>query len=402
MQPLKLLGVVFLLIAASSFPALGGDEALSRHWQRPIDHSPAFSAKELLPESCGSCHKDKLKDWSGSMHSKSVGPALLFQLDPMADPETAAACYFCHAPFSQQNEVFRKRSASGNGAFIKNRRFDEKLKSTGVSCVVCHVRGPGISGPPAHEQTTLKSAKTDAHEIVQEHFFEEAAFCAACHQLEQGYRINGNLLVNTYTEWKDSAFGRAGIPCQNCHMPGERHLFKGIHDAKMTKSGIEVKVSALKDKGGKMARLTVTNSTTGHYFPTYATPLIIINAFLEDNAGRPLKGTSKEAFIGRKLALDLSKEFFDTRIAPQKSFVFDYPLKVTKKARRLVFEATVYPDEFYNRFYKFFLTQKTTGKRMRQIEEAYKTSSNSSYELFRKELPLKNVVFVRPESPESQ
>ncbi|MFQ5354615.1 MAG: hypothetical protein ACE5DR_06675, partial [Thermodesulfobacteriota bacterium] len=333
----------------------------------------------------------KFKDWSGSRHSKSVGPALLFQLDPDIDPQTAQACYFCHAPLSQQNEIIPADGASGNGAFIKNRRFEEKLKLSGVSCAVCHVRGPGITGPPAHEQRALKESGTEAHEIVQHHFFEDAEFCAACHQLEQGYRVNGNLLVNTYMEWKESDFGRAGIPCQNCHMPGERHLFRGIHDPKMTRSGIKVEVSAIRAKGAATARLTVINSTTGHNFPTYATPLIVVRGYLEDKDGHQLKGSSREAFIGRKLALDLSKEFFDTRIPPQKSFVFDYPLKDTSGAERLVFEATVYPDEFYNRFYKFFLAQKTSGRVRRQIEEAYQTSSNSGYELFRKELSLKDL-----------
>ncbi len=324
-----------------------------------------------------------------------MGPGLLFQLDPLADPETAIACYFCHAPLSVQNETIHTNPYSGEGVYLKNRDFDATLKATGVSCAVCHARGAGVTGPTSPRLKGLAKGVKANHGVRQEGFFEKAEFCAACHQLKDGFRLNGRLLVNTYDEWKESAYGRAGIPCQSCHMPGRRHLFRGIHDAEMARKGIKVEVAGVQGPHGASARLTITNTGAGHYYPTYATPLIVVKGYLVDSKGQEIKDTVLEAYIGRKLALDLSEEYFDTRIAPLDSVTLEYPLRETRGAEKLVFEATVYPDEFYNRFYEYYLRQKTTERKKKQIEEAHKRSSNSAYELFRKDLPLKNLTLKR-------
>lgn len=371
---------------------MGGEGAVAEHWRRPIARSPALSATALLPKTCGACHRSQLRDWSGSLHSKSMGPGLLFQLNPQGDPETATACYFCHAPLSIQSEILFKDSPSSWGEFVENKDFNGPLKATGVSCGVCHARGVGISGPTSPKLKGLASGVKADHASTQEGFFEKAEFCAACHQLKDGFRINGKLLVNTYAEWKESAFGEAGITCQKCHMPDRRHLFRGIHDPAMARSGIKVEVTVVKGSDGAAARLTITNTGAGHKYPTYTTPLIIVKGYLVDAKGAVLKNTSREAYIGRKIALDLSEEFFDTRIAPLGSFTFDYPLKDSGVAKKLVFKATVYPDEFYNRFYKYYLGQESTGRERRELEAAYKNSSTSAYELFRKEIPLKEFV----------
>ncbi len=389
---MRFTALIFLVIIASSSPATGGGGTVATHWQRPVKVHPSLTSKALSPKSCGQCHIEKLGEWSGSLHGRSMGPGLLFQLDPLTDPETARACYFCHAPLSAQSEVIiDKGKALREGVFVLNNKYDESLKLTGVSCAVCHARGEVVAGPVAPLLNGLKKGAGTGHKTRREGFFEEAEFCAACHQLKEGFRLNGRLLVNTFTEWKESAFGRAGIVCQSCHMPGRRHLFRGIHDAEMARSGIAVELSGVKKKEATAARLTITNNGTGHYYPTYATPLIVVKGFLTDNAGSPLKGTVRVKYIGRRLALDLSEEIFDTRIAPLKTFVFDYPLKKTAGAKSVVFTAVVYPDEFYKRFYEYYLTQETTGKIKKQIEEAHKNSSTSDYILFKKELPLSDI-----------
>jgi len=381
--------LIFVVIIASCAPVMGEEAAVTEHWKRPIASSPSLSAKDLLPDRCGACHMDQLRDWSGSLHSKSMGPGLLFQLDPLADPGTATACYFCHAPLVAQSEIVSADKSSGKGAYVKNRDFDERLRSTGVSCGVCHARGGLIRGPLSPKLEGLKKGVSTDHDVRQKGFFEQAEFCAACHQLKDGFRLNGKLLVDTYDEWKKSSFGRAGITCQNCHMPGRRHLFRGIHDGEMAKSGIKTELSIFHGNGSAVARLAITNTGAGHYYPTYATPLIIVKGYLADAAGRMLKGTSLEAYIGRSVALDLSEEFFDTRIAPLDTLFIDYPLKDTDGAKRVVFTATVYPDEFYKRFYEYSLTVEMSVKKKSQLQAAYDRSSNSAYELFKKELALR-------------
>jgi len=387
--------LVCLVIIASSSLSLGGEAMVTGHWKRPGATSPSFSAKDLHPKECGACHEEKLRDWSASLHSKSIGPGLLFQLDPLSDPATAVACYFCHAPLSIQNETIQTKTSSGNVGYAENADFDAALKATGVSCAACHARGAGIVGPPSPRLEGLKKGKGRKHSTQVEAFFTEARFCAACHQLKEGFRLKGRLLVNTYAEWKESPAGRAGISCQAWHMPGRRHLFRGIHDVEMARSGISIETEKIKTKSGPLFRLTITNTSTGHYYPTYATPLIKVRAFLVDNEGRALKGTEKTAFIGRQIALDLSQEYFDTRIAPLRNFVLDYPIKKTGGAKQAVFEAIVYPDEFYTRFYEYFLGQDMSAKKKEEVREAHRRSLKSAYELFRKELPLKDLALNR-------
>ena len=137
------------------------------------------------------------------------------------------------------------------------------------------------------------------------------------------------------------------------------------------------------------ARLVLTNTGAGHYYPTYATPLVVLRAFLATGDGRPVPGTMKTAYIGRMVSLDLSKEYYDTRIPPGGRFVLEYALgDLPPAAARLVFEARVLPDAFYTRFYEAFLGKvKNRGKRA-LIEEALRRSRAGAYLLFRREMRL--------------
>ncbi|MBI5826781.1 MAG: hypothetical protein HZB22_03510 [Deltaproteobacteria bacterium] len=385
--------IMFFTLTSPPF-AIGGEVNAHEHWLRPVKTGPSRSAEELYPERCAKCHRDQYEDWRGALHSKSVGPGLLTQLRPETDPQTAGSCYYCHAPLALQNEVIVDEGESGENAYLSNGSFDERLKLSGVSCAVCHVRQSGVFGPTSPGPDGLKATVKADHASVQSEFFEKAEFCAACHQLDEGFDLNGKLLVNTYMEWKESEYGKGDIACQSCHMPGRRHLFRGIHDPDMVKSGVtfDVESNAGVDRVG--AKLRITNSGVGHYFPTYVTPLVVIKGFLIGARGKILKGTLKEAVIGRKVTLDLSKELFDTRIPPFKSHEFDYGVKRSVKAERLVFEVWVFPDEFYNRFFESAVKRRDPSMNMKrkELKEALKNTSGSSYLLFRREFPLKELL----------
>ncbi|MBI3628436.1 MAG: cytochrome c554 and C-prime, partial [Candidatus Rokubacteria bacterium] len=74
--------------------------------------------------------------------------------------------------------------------------------------------------------------------------FLRSEFCASCHQFgADGFALNGKLLENTYEEWRASPAARAGRQCQDCHMPDRRHLWRGIHDPDMVKSGVEISLT---------------------------------------------------------------------------------------------------------------------------------------------------------------
>ncbi|MBI5287240.1 MAG: hypothetical protein HY878_06585 [Deltaproteobacteria bacterium] len=426
---------------------------MSGYWERPIPVQnpplPPFLGTDfksvpmgqggfpLYPDACGQCHKDQYNGWKDSLHSKAVGPGLLGQLPGTdlksvpKDPEFALSCYFCHAPMEEQAEVkkqtpdTRHQTPDRNNNYTKNLFFDNRLKLSGVSCSVCHLRKGKVYGPPKRQgvrgqgsgvrdykseirpRSGGAKSEIEAHDgFIEKDFFGKAEFCAACHQLDEGYELNGKPLTNTYREWKESFYSKNNIHCQSCHMPDRRHLFRGIHDPDMVKKGIAIDVS----REGNKARLAITNTGVGHFFPTYTTPMVVIKGFLVDMKGKIIPGSLKEAFIGRKVSLDLTQEFFDTRVPPQKGFEFDYnppipplwgqisnlsavptaqaglsPMGKGGFSNKLVFEVWVYPDEFYNRFYKSLL-KGNEGFNRKAIEKALKITEGSGYRLFRRVL----------------
>jgi len=374
------------------------------YWQRPI--SPQQS---LHPDNCKNCHKAQYDTWKGSLHSKAMSPGLMGQLNPDKKPEFAASCYFCHAPLSEQAEY---RIQKPEVRTQKNLSFDNKLKLSGVSCSVCHLREGKVYGPPTPHPSLSpegrglgrggKSEITGRADVppvsenqgghngfIEKDFFEKAEFCAACHQMDEGYELNGKVLTNTYREWKESEYSRNNITCQKCHMPDRQHLFRGIHDPDMVRKGVGFEIAAKEiRKNSIKVSFIITNIGVGHYFPTYTTPLIIIKGFIIDGKGKMIKDTIKESYIGRKVSLDLEQEHFDTRIPPKGAFNFEYKNILNKGADRFIIEVKVSPDRFYNEFYKSVLKDRRAYNKG-LIKEALKATEKSVYTLYRKEIDLK-------------
>jgi hypothetical protein len=361
-------------------------DILEGYWKRPVpiqgkapDEFTTLEAS-LYPEDCGTCHQLQYADWSESIHSMAVSPGLIGQLSPYEDPDFAISCYFCHAPLSEQQEHMII-----DGEYKKNEHFDKRLKESGINCSVCHLRGYKRFGPPSI--SGRKPGKAHGG-FVESNFFKQSEFCAACHQFPEGaLSINGKLLENTYQEWLASPYPAKGITCQGCHMPGRKHLFRGIHDRGMVRSGVDIVVEEKIDGVQIGAVLTVINSGTGHYFPTYVTPLIAVKGTLLDKNGVTMEASIKEEYIGRRISLDLSREIADTRIPPMESFVFDYLPENTNGAKKISLEVWVYPDSFYNKFYKALLSGGFFSSKM-EIETAFAATESSPYLLFRKEIDI--------------
>jgi hypothetical protein len=221
--------------------------------------------------------------------------------------------------------------------------------------------------------------------------FEDSRFCAACHQFEEGgYALNGKLLENTYEEWKASRHAREGRSCQACHMPERRHLWRGIHDPETTRRGIAVgAVHPRVDAAGQMtAALRLTNAGTGHYFPTYVTPRVVVTMRQETVSGKTLKGTIQQHVIAREVTLDLSEELFDTRLAPDEERVIEYRLGAHPRATHLAVEIRVEPDAFYTNFYRSQLKDGTAGPGRALIAKALEHSLASHYVLYADRQPL--------------
>lgn len=390
------------LILGFTAPA-GGDAVaerafLDKHWRRPIAPQgavpPRFSAleKSLAPASCGTCHPAQLADWTTSRHARSMGPGVAGQLVGMwrSDAESARLCLSCHAPLAeQQPDISRK------GRFTPNQDFDAGLQQAGAVCAACHVRGNQRFGPPRRDGSLESSARRETlphNGVTRTAAFLQSGFCASCHQFTaDDLALNGKLLENTYEEWKRSPAARAGRQCQDCHMPDRRHLWRGIHDPAMVKSGVEVTVTTQQPRyrpGDEVAAvITVKNVGVGHDFPTYVTPQVVVRAGLLDAKGAFVPGSVQEYVIARDVAPDLSREISDTRIPPGERASFPYRRRLPGRGLTLRVTVTVYPDHFYTGFFKSLLAS-GDGAGAPQIREALEATRRSAFDIFSKDVPL--------------
>jgi hypothetical protein len=396
-RPLAL-GVIVVLVATARVtgdspqpPDTTGVQAfLTRHWRRPIPPQgpppTSFSALEasLAPERCGACHSPQFTEWKTSLHAGSMGPGVAGQLADLwrTDAESARLCLTCHAPLAEQQPENRPI-------------FDAALQRQGLVCAACHVREHERFGPPRREdgQSAEPARETLPHRgATRTPAFRASEFCSTCHQFdEDGVALNGKPLENTYAEWKTSPAARRGQPCQGCHMPGRKHLWRGIHDPEMVRSGVAITLttdwSRYRPGDQVRASLTITNSGVGHHFPTYVTPRVVVRAVLVDSAGRELPTSAEERVIAREVTLDLSREVFDTRIPAGGRFTLGYQRRLDRAGLRLLAVVTVYPDHFYTGFFESLLTG-GAGQGTAEIRAALDATQRSAFELYRREIPL--------------
>ena len=372
-------------------------EFLERHWRRPIppqgrapEHFTRIE-RSLAPSDCGGCHPIQLTDWRTSLHSKAMGPGVAGQLVEMwkNDPESARSCLTCHAPLAEQS-----RHVPQDKAMIPNPDFDASLEPQGLACAVCHVRGHQRFGPPRRDSSTgpLAGARSSHNGVTGTSAFLRSEFCASCHQFTpDGFALNGKLLENTLEEWRASPAGRQGRQCQDCHMPERRHLWRGIHDPEMVKSGVQIALATDRPRyrpGDEIrATLTITSTRVGHYFPTYVTPRVVVRAELTNARGQPVIGSREERAIGREVPLDLSREIADTRIPPGGRFVLPYRRRLDRPGLTLHVSVTVYPDHFYTGFFESLLAS-GAGAGTTKIREALETTRRSSFVIFKRDVPL--------------
>jgi len=399
--PLFVMTAALAVDATEQLLLMPSEEAfLQRHWpdviplqgEVPADYS--VLERSLLPEQCGRCHPQQWRDWRTSRHSQAMGPGIYGQLVDMVgtDPATARICWSCHTPLAEQQE----RLWSGD-AWIMNPQFDAALQHDGLVCAACHVRQRQLYGPVRSSTpgVTGKIGQGLPHNgFSAETAFSKSAFCRGCHQFgPDDYRLNGKLIENTYNEWKESRYPAQGVQCQSCHMPRRRHLWRGIHDPDMVKQGVTITVdlpdAELHLNGVLAAAITIKNTGTGHYFPTYLTPKVFVRARLIDAAGNPIEGTAQEAIIGREATLDLSQELYDTRIPPGDLVAIEYQQLVTQKNLSLRVEVVVEPDHFYARFYRSVLKNGTPSAKGRALlEQALKDAEQSSFSIYEAVRPL--------------
>lgn len=362
---------LFFILLATTANAEESD-FFSRHWQEPVSpqgKAPKGSSdieKSLMPEDCGTCHDKHYEEWRTSRHARSMSPGIMGQMHkPWLPESTASMCRGCHSPLYEQ----RKKVIGADGTWKKNRLFDKNLEAKGITCAGCHMRKRKIYGPPRRGEKVDDPPHGGFTTIEN---FRSAKFCKPCHQFgENGNRANGKLIEDTYNQFMQTDFAKSGMVCADCHMPDKKHLWRGIHDPDMVKSGLVIE-SGRKDNN---IFVTIENIGVGHFFPTYVTPLVVVRLLGEK--GRVID----EKKIGWYLSLFL-EEIFDTRIKPGESFSAVFDTRAEKGKMRLQIE--VYPDDFYRRFFESILKNRPAGIDAKQIGQALAETKKSNFLIYDK------------------
>ncbi len=412
-HPIKFLfacGFVFTLLTSTAMadndPSASISTFLSRHWQRPLQHQGeapvSFPALEvsLDPKACGTCHPQQFQDWQKSLHAHAMGPGLLGQLMDMNPDDRAEhqACLHCHAPLAEQaDEVVAWLSGgeTGPGSPQEEAIPNGPLYNQGLICAGCHLRNFQVRGP--HRNMALPPSPPLAKNAHQPHngwqpqdAFESSVFCAACHQFDtDGYALNGKLLENTFEEWKVSPQAKEGKSCQSCHMPDRRHLWRGIHDKATVLSGVRISLDGVETNNDRVSGiLSLTSTEVGHQFPTYVTPRVVMEAIQLDSLNQPISVTRQEQIVARQVSLDLSRELFDTRLAPGETIRLEYQAPRHPETQSILFRVQVEPDTFYRDFYRATLNSGSSDKGAETLRLALQNAEASVYTLFRRKIPL--------------
>jgi len=245
------------------------------------------------PAACATCHVDIARQHEQAMMSQAFTHSWdeieYFELAvPHAekDPKVAgvkAGCNGCHAPFS---------FLAGD---VPPQRPEKKTRANeSVSCDLCHTIIKGHGDPPFNFSWEVAPGKTKQgpregvesphHNTKLNEFMKTGDFCGTCHNEKSPY---GVFVKSTHLEWREGPQGRAGIMCQDCHMPpaagrsarmGEalpdvrQHLFHGAHDPGKVGGVIEVRIhpQVRELEPGEPLKLTavVVNAKAGHKVPS--------------------------------------------------------------------------------------------------------------------------------------
>ncbi len=317
------LSVVLLLSspASAQSPPKAGEAALG---SQPYE-------KYEKPAACATCHVAFTRQHEQAMMSQCfTHPWDEIEYFELAIPHAAkegkvagikAGCNGCHSPLAfLANDIPPKKVAEKSRA------------NESVSCDLCHTI-TGFSGdvpfnfnwisvPGTVKQGPRKAGESPYHETRENPFLRSADFCGTCHNEKDPWGI---WVKSTHLEWKDGPHGKAGIVCQDCHMPpaagqfalmGEtypdvrQHLFHGAHDPGKLQGSVEVRIhpETVEAEPGETVRLTavVVNAKAGHKIPSGSSEerVVWIDVEAKDAKGKTYRlPVDKKGFPGEEYTI---------------------------------------------------------------------------------------------------
>ena len=247
----------------------------------PPPAGPILGKHPTPSDTCGSCHKEIHRLWSGSAHARALeDPVFLIAFRETVAREgegVSRICLACHAPLA---------------ALTNDPRLEAKLTWEGVSCDVCHSMtavdlagstpkitfdvGPVKRGP-------IRDADSAVHQVAFSELHTTSLGCAGCHEWTSR---SGVPIMSTYSEWNQSSAAREGKPCQACHMAKTRanvvdprvqrvphaevnlHDVPGGHSLEQLHKALAVTIQPQRTGDRLQLEVRLTNKGAGHAVPT--------------------------------------------------------------------------------------------------------------------------------------
>ncbi|HKW96707.1 MAG TPA: multiheme c-type cytochrome [Bryobacteraceae bacterium] len=304
--------------------------------------SPAEMEAPASAEVCGRCHRAIQEAWKTSAHAQAMESRLFQDALDVAETRFGAAarrtCLKCHAPVAVETGDLNLR---------------KKTSWEGVTCDYCHsITGVSTAGSNPRavvafsmvKSGPIKDAESMAHGTTYSALHTSAEICASCHEYRNSL---GFPVLTTYSEWKNTRYGKDGKACQSCHMyrtagavvdpkvkrssdPVNLHQMPGSHSIEQLTKTISAQLSTSREGNRLRVNVVVANRAAGHYVPT----------------GSPL----------RQLILEVRADSFDGRhfheervyrrtVADQRGTTIDQEHLAFMTAARVVGDTRLAPDE---------------------------------------------------------
>ncbi|MDZ7724876.1 MAG: multiheme c-type cytochrome [candidate division KSB1 bacterium] len=225
-------------------------------------------------ETCGECHHRNFVQWQQSSHSGSATDplyqAVLNTLPPESERRTR--CSRCHEPV---------RHLDIPATLAKD------IAKEGVTCDMCHAvnwressRHHYVLGPENVKYGPYEDAVPSVHEHEYSQALSSSSACISCHH---DVGTESLITCSTESEYKNSSFYKAGVTCQDCHMPKRAgksaelgkwrqniysHVFYGGSTPRMLYDCATLNGELKFRDNNTVLSLSVTNQSVGHALPT--------------------------------------------------------------------------------------------------------------------------------------
>lgn len=327
-------------------------------------------AADLKPPSsaelCGDCHRAIHAGWKKSAHATAMESRLFQDALKLAESDFGAqsrkVCLSCHSPIAVQ---------TGDLDLVK------KVSWEGVTCDYCHsiqdVTEAGGNPKARVEFSLVKSGPTKgltspAHGTRFSPIHTSSLACITCHEYRNA---TGFAVLTTYSEWKNSSYGKDEQGCQWCHMgtvagdvvdPRVKrsstsginlHEIPGSHSIQQLNKAIKADLVTAREGDQVKVQVKVTNQGAGHYVPT-GSPLrqLLMELRADAYGGRRFQEQVKYSRIVSDrsgLVLDRESAVFikaaqvvkDTRLAPNETRTEKFSFPIPRGTQAEV-EATFY------------------------------------------------------------